>query len=416
MTERNVELLERLGNAMEAGHGDMLRVVLAEALKTVMEFEVGELCGAEHGERSLSRINQRNGYRARPLETRLGTVELQVPKMRRGSYFPSFLEPRRRWEKAFVNVVSEAYVQGVSTRSVENLVEAMGAKGMSRSEVSRMSRVLDEQVAAFRERALGEKAMPYVWFDALYTKVREAGRVVSRAVLIAIGVNEDGEREVLGVSVAEKEMESSWRAFMRGLVTRGLRGIRLAISDAHEGLKAGIRAVFNGVTWQRCYVHFIRNVLDKVPKTAQGFVAAAMRNIFHQSSYEHAKEAMDKALEAMEQKWPRAAALAQRAEEDVLAYFSFPQAHWRQIRSTNPLERLNKELRRRERAVGIFPTRESVLRLLGMMLVEQDDEWKVGRRYFSTTSMAQLQVQALEDELSSANRKLSAPIAVGGTP
>ena len=223
MTKRNVELLDLLGNAMAAEHGDVLRELLAETLTTFMDAEVSELCNAEHQERTATRVNQRNGYRERPLETRMGSIQLQVPKVRRSSYFPSFLEPRRRWEKAFVNVVAEAYVQGVSTRSVEDLVEAMGAKGMSKSQVSRMSGVLDKQVKAFRERPLGEKAMPYVWFDAMYIKVREESRVVSRAVLIAIGVNEDGEREVLGVSVAEKEMESSWRTFMRGLVTRGLR-------------------------------------------------------------------------------------------------------------------------------------------------------------------------------------------------
>jgi len=399
MTKRNVELLEQLGNAIEGQHGDVLREMLALTLHAFMEGEVTDLCGAELGVRSTGRINHRNGYRPRALETRLGSIELQVPKVRTGSYFPSFLEPRRRWERAFVNVVAEAYVQGVSTRSVEDLVEAMGAKGMSKSQVSRMASVLDEQVEAFRQRPLGEKAMPYVWLDALYVKVREGGRVVSRAVLVAIGVNEDGEREVLGVSVAEKEMESSWREFLRGLVARGLRGVLLAISDAHEGLRAAIRAVLNGVSWQRCYVHFIRNVLDKVPKSAQGFVAAALRNVFQQTTLEHAQEAMGKAMEAIEPKWPRAAAVLADAEADVLAYFAFPQAHWRQVRSTNPLERLNKELRRRVRVVGIFPTRASVLRLVGMMLLEQDDEWKVGRRYFSASSMALLTppTPALED-------------------
>ncbi len=390
MTTRNVDLMEMIGNAMEAEHGDVLREMLAETLRMYMDAEVGEVCGAGHGKRSDARVNHRNGYRPRPFETRLGSIDLRVPKVRRGAYFPSFLEPRRRWEKAFVNVVAEAYVQGVSTRSVEDLVEAMGAKGMSRSEVSRMASVLDGQVEDFRARPLGEKKMPYVWFDPMYLKVRENHRVVSRALLVAIGVNEDGEREVLGVSVAEKEMESSWREFMRDLVKRGLRGVQLAISDAHEGLRAAIRAVLNGVSWQRCYVHFIRNVLDKVPRSAQGFVAAALRNVFHQTTLEHAKEAMTKALEAIEQKWPRAAAVARAAEDDVLAYFMFPTAHWRQIRSTNPLERLNKELRRRVRVVGIFPTRKSVLRLVGMMLLEQDDEWKVGRRYFSASSMALL--------------------------
>jgi len=391
MTKRNVDLMTELGNALKAEHGDVLRGMLAETLAVFMDGEADALCGAGYAERSESRVNQRNGYRPRPLQTRLGELELQVPKLRQGSYLPSFLEPRRRWEQAFVNVVAEAYVLGVSTRSVETLVEAMGAKGMSKSEVSRMAAVLDDQVAAFRERPLGEKAMPYVWFDALYVKVREGGRVVSRAVLIATGVNEEGEREVLGVAVAEKELESSWREFMRDLVARGLRGVQLAISDAHEGLRKAILATFNGVTWQRCYVHFIRNVLDPVPRSAQGFVAAALRNVFQQTTIEHAKEAYGKAVALLDSKWPKAAQVAREAEEDVLAYFGFPMAHWRQIRSTNPLERLNKELRRRVRVVGVFPTRDAVLRLIGMMLVEQDDEWKVtGRRYFSVSSMAAL--------------------------
>ena len=282
MSREKIELEELLGNVLSGEHGDVLRGMLAEMLRAVMEAEVRELCSADYNARAEGRTNRRNGYRDRPLETRLGTVDLKIPKLRKGSYLPSFVEPRRRWEKAFVNVVSEAYVKGVSTRSVEDLVAAMGAKGMSRSEVSRMAAVLDEQVDAFRRRPLGEKACPYLWLDAMYVKVRENHRVVSRAVLVAIAVNEDGEREVLGVDVAEKEMESSWRAFLRDLLARGLRGVQLVISDAHEGLRAAIPAVFNGATWQRCYVHYIRNVLDKVPKSAQGFVAAALRTVFGQ--------------------------------------------------------------------------------------------------------------------------------------
>jgi len=390
MTLQKVELVNLIGKLLASEQGGVLVEVLASALADVMEAEVDSVCNARYGSRSPERANQRNGYRERALETRLGTVNLRIPKVRAGSYFPSFLEPRRRWEQAFVNVVSEAYVLGVSTRSVEQLVEAMGAKGMSKSEVSRMAKSLDEQVKTFRERPLGDKAYPYVWFDALYVKVREEGRVVSRAVLVAIGVDDEGNRSVLGVSIAEKEMESSWRAFMRSLVARGLRGVQLAISDAHEGLRNAICAVLNGVTWQRCYVHFLRNVLDKVPKSAQGLVAAALRNVFQQTSEEHAREAMDKALETIDAKWPRASEVIRGAEDDVLAYFQFPQAHWRQIRSTNPLERLNKELRRRIRVVGIFPNRDSVIRLLAMMLLEQDDEWQVGRRYFSASSMAEL--------------------------
>lgn len=390
MTKKNVDLMTLLGNALAQDHGGELCELLRVTLQQFMEHEASQQCGAEYRKRPGSRTNRRNGYRARPLETRLGTVDLQVPRLRQGSYFPSFLEPRRRWEKAFVNVVSEAYVQGVSTRSVEDLVEAMGAKGMSKSEVSRMAAVLDEGVEQFRTRPLGEVAHPYLWLDALYLKVRENGRVVSRAVFVAIAVTEEGERRVLGVEVAAKEMEGSWRAFLRDLVARGLRGVQLVISDAHEGLRRAIHAVFNGVTWQRCYVHAIRNILSHVPKSSQGLAAAAIRNVFHQTTEAHAREAMSRAIELLETTCPRAAAVAQEAEDDVLAYFAFPEAHRRQIRSTNPLERLNKELRRRVRVVGIFPTRDSVLRLVGSLLLEQDDEWQVGRRYFSAASMTEL--------------------------
>lgn len=401
MTGENVELMELLGKSLEEGHGDALRGLLTRMLMMTMESEVSRACGAGYRERPDGRENRRNGYRDRTLETRLGTVQLRVPKLRRGSYFPSFLEPRRRWEKAFVNVVAEAYVQGVSTRSVEALVESMGAQGMSKSEVSRMASTLDEGVEAFRSRPLGDRAWPYLWLDAMYVKVRENRRVVSRAVLIAIAVSETGQRSVLGVQVAAGEMESSWRAFLRDLVTRGMRGVQLVISDAHEGLRAAIRASLNGVVWQRCMVHFLRNVLSKVPKASQHLVAAAVRTAFQQPSEEQAREAMGRAIALLERKHSDAAQVVRRAEDDVLAYFAFPSKHWRQIRTTNPIERLNKEVRRRVRVVGIFPNRASVLRLVGTMLLEQDDEWHVGRRYFSEASMAELRPQpppSIEDQ------------------
>jgi putative transposase len=384
----NVNALATMREILERGHGDVLLAMLAKTLAGVMEAEVNGICGAAHGERSPDRENQRNGYRERALETRLGTVELQVPKLRRGSFFPCFLEPRRRWEQAFVNVVATAYVEGVSTRKVEELVEAMGAKGMSKSEVSRMAASLDSQVKAFRERELDHAAFPYIWLDALYVKVRDGGRIVSKAVLVGFGVNERGEREVLGVQVAQSEMEASWRAFLQDLVKRGLKGVRLVMSDAHTGLRAAIRGVLNGTTWQRCYVHFIRDVLSHVPKSSQGFVAAALRNVFAQTTIEHAREAMSKVIELLERKHPSVAGIVMEAEDDVLAYFAFPEAHHRQIRSTNPLERLNKELRRRIRVVGIFPNDAAVLRLVTMLLVEQHDEWAASdRRYFSAASM-----------------------------
>jgi len=396
---QNVDLREIVGKLLTENNGDLLRGLLVRVLHDVMDAEVSAQCNAAYAERTPGRTNSRNGIRERALETRLGTVDLAIPKLRHGSYFPSFVEPRRRWEQAFVSVVAEAYVQGVSTRKVEELVEAMGARGMSKSEVSRMAGVLDDEVRVFRERPL-EGEFPYVWLDAMYVKVREAHRVVSKAILLAFGVNTDGQREVLGVGVANGEMEPAWRSFLGGLVERGLRGVRLVISDAHSGLRKAIRAVLNGTTWQRCYVHFLRDVLSHLPKSAQGFVAAALRNVFQQTTLEHAQEAMTKALAVLDSKWPKVAAVVREAEDDVLAYFAFPEAHRRQIRSTNPLERLNKELRRRTRVVGIFPNEAAVFRLVGMLLVEQHEEWTASdRRYFSAGSMNLLPSQSpsLED-------------------
>lgn len=386
MPTRPVPITEAIRRLAETTTPELLKETLRAALTEFMEIEVTALCNAAYGERTEERSVSRNGYRDRPIETRMGTVELAVPRVRTGSYFPSFLEPRRRWEQAFVQVVAEAYVLGVSTRKVESLVEAMGAKGMSKSEVSRMAAVLDEQVTAFRERPL-EKRYPYVWLDALYVKVREGGRTVSKAVLVATGVADTGERETIGVAVATGEMESCWKAFLEGLVRRGLSGVQLVISDAHTGLQAAIRGVLNGTTWQRCTVHFLRNVLALVPKTAQALAAAAFRIAFMQPTRETAREHFRKAVAMLEPRYPDAARCAEQAEEDVLAYMSFPQAHWRQIRSTNPLERLNKEIRRRTDVVGIFPNDAALLRLVTMLLVEQNDEWIVGRRYFSLESM-----------------------------
>jgi transposase-like protein len=389
MTKATVSAIETTSNVLEKNHSPSLLQALVHSLTTMMESEANELCGAGYGERSEERSNVRNGYRERPLETRLGTVDLKIPKLREGSYMPSFLDPRRRWEQAFVSVVSEAYVLGVSTRKVDELVKAMGAQGMSKSQVSRLCATLDEEVRAFRERKL-DRNYPYLWLDALYHKVRENKHVVSKATLIAYGVSEFGEREVIGVEVADGEMEDCWRKFLGGLVKRGLRGVRLCISDAHLGLRAGIRTALNGVAWQRCTVHFMRNVLCRVPKAAQGFVAATLKTIFSQTSQEEAKVALRKAVELLAPKYPAAAQVIDEAEEDVLAYMAFPEKHWRQIHSTNPLERQNKEIRRRTDVVGIFPNDNSALRLITMLLVEQNDEWAVNRRYFSLESMQML--------------------------
>lgn len=394
MTETKLQAMDVLHNVLQGEHGQHLLGVLASALTAVMDAEASAACGAGYGERTDERRNSRNGYRERPLETRMGSVDLMIPRLREGSYLPSFLDPRRRWEQAFVSVVSEAYVLGVSTRKVEELVAAMGARGMSKSEVSRMASILDEQVQAFLRRRI-EKTFPYLWLDALYVKVREGGKgthVVSKAALIAYGVSEWGEREVIGIGIADGEMEDAWRSFLGGLVERGLRGVRLVISDAHTGLRKAIRGVLNGASWQRCTVHFMRNVQARVPKAAQGFVAAALKSIFSQPTDEEARLALRKAVELLRPKYPAAAALVEEAEEDVLAYKTFPEKHWRQIHSTNPLERQNREIRRRTDVVGIFPHAASAQRLITMLLIEQNDEWCVGRRYFSLESMGLLKV------------------------
>jgi len=381
-----VEVAAELGKLLETD-SDPMRSLLGRMLRLVMEAEATALCGAEHGERSEDRTTHRNGYRQRVLETRVGTIDLAIPRLRKGSYLPSFLAPRRRWERAFVQVVAEAYVQGVSTRSVDALLQAMGTQGISKSEVSRMAAELDGEVQQFRERPLS-KAYPYLWLDALYVKLREGGRVVSKAVLLAYAVGEDGFREVLGMDVADGEMTDAWRQFLESLVARGLRGVQLVVSDAHAGLAAARTQVLNGTGWQRCQVHFLRNVLSRVGKSAQPAVSAVVRGVLNQTDAAAAHEALRKAKETLAAKFPQVVALLEEAEHDVLTCLGFPSSHWRQIRSTNPLERENKEIRRRTDVVGIFPNREAVVRLVTMLLAEQNDEWAVAqRRYFSLESM-----------------------------
>jgi len=351
---------------------------------------VAGLIGADRYERTSDRQTYRNGYRLRTWDTRVGTIELAIPKLRAGSYFPSLLEPRRRAERALLAVVQEAYVHGVSTRKVDDLLRALGLDGMSKSEVSRICAELDGEVTAFRSRGL-EGEHPYVWIDATYHKVRQDGRVQSMATVVAIGVAATGERQILGVDAGPSEDRAFWTAFLRGLVKRGLRGVRLVISDAHEGLKRAVAAVLSGTTWQRCRVHFMRNVLATIPRTAREPVAAIVRTIFAQPDHPTAQAQLQRVVEGLRGRFAQAAELLEQATEDVLAYLHFPAAHRRQLHSTNPLERLNKEIKRRSAVVGIFPHRNSLLRLVGALLAEQDDEWAVAdRRYFSAESMQQL--------------------------
>lgn len=390
------ELLSKLA---ENGEFDFFREALLSVLRELMEIEVQAKTGASLGERSPERLCQRNGYRDRRLDTRIGSLLLPIPKLREGSYFPSFLEPRRRSEEALLAVIAEAYVKGVSTRKVEDLVVALGLEGISKSEVSRICARLDEQVEAFRMRPLLGR-YPYLFLDATYEKVRnETGRVVSMALVVAYGVAETGEREVLGLEVCRSEDYAFWRGFLSGLCARGLSGVVLVVSDAHQGLKQAIAEVFLGASWQRCRVHFLRNLLALVPKDGQGMVLAAVRLVFQQPDKARASQELRALADRLSDRLPRVSAALLGAEEEILAHMEFPPEHWKQISSTNPLERLNKEINRRTRVVGIFPDEESLIRLIGAVLAEQNDEWMVARKYMSRHSLARIyQASALELE------------------
>jgi transposase-like protein len=368
---------------------DLLREMVGFAAQRLMELEIESLTGAGHGERSPERINHRNGYRDRVWETRAGAVELRIPKLRRSSYFPGFLEPRRMAEKALAAVIQEAYVQGVSTRSVDELVRAMGMTGISKSQVSRLCGEIDGKVAAFLDRPL-EGEWPYLWLDATYVKVREQGRIVSVAVIVAVAVNSDGRREVLGISIGVSEAETFWTDFLRSLARRGLRGVRLVISDAHEGLKAAVARVLHA-SWQRCRVHFMRNVLAYAGRQGRRVVAAFIGTAFVQDDAETARTQWRQVADQLRPKVPKLAALMDDAETDVLAFMSFPKDHRLKIHSTNPLERLNGEIKRRTEVVGIFPNEAAVIRLVGAILLEQNDEWAVQRaRYMTLETIAPL--------------------------
>jgi transposase-like protein len=382
---------ELLRKAQVSDDVDFLREGVRALAEALMELEVTQQISAGRYERTPQRTGERNGHRERRWDTRVGSIQLRVPRVRDGSYFPALLEPRRRAERALVAVVQEAYVQGVSTRRVDEVVQALGLSGISKSQVSLLCQELDTEVERFRTRPLSDAVYPYVWLDATYLKARTNGRVASQAVVIAIGLNAaTGQREVLGLDVGPSEDGDFWLAFLRGLVARGLAGVQLVVSDAHEGLKAATAAVLHGSGWQRCRVHFVRNALALVPKSAQQLVAATIRTVFAQPEPEMARQTWRQVADGFCARYPKLAALLDDAESDVLAYLAFPSEHWRQIWSNNPLERLNREVKRRTDVVGIFPNEAAIVRLVGMVLAEQHDEWQVTRRYFSAESLAKL--------------------------
>ncbi len=385
MTQDMMTLRALLEKSSDA---DLLREMIGFTAERLMALEVEGLTGAGHGERSADRITHRNGYRDRSWETRAGTVELKIPKLRKGSYFPGFLKPRRMAEKALAAVIQEAYIQGVSTRSVDDLVQAMGMSGVSKSQVSRLCGEIDDKVNGFLDRSL-EGDWPYLWLDATYVKVREAGRIVSVAVTVAVAVNDQGRREVLGMAIGASEAEAFWTEFLRSLARRGLRGVKLLISDDHKGLRAAAARIL-GATWQRCRVHFARNLLAHAGRQGRRVVSAFVATAFAQEDADSAKVQWRQVADQLRPKVPKLAVLMDEAEHDVLAYMTFPKEHRQKLHSTNPIERLHAEVKRRTNVVGIFPNEAAITRLVGAILLEQNEEWAVSRRYMTLESIAPL--------------------------
>ena len=399
MIDKSMDAMVWLRKQLECDDNDLLREMIRSFAEGLMSAEADVVCGAGYGEVSPDRVNRRNGYRTRRWDTRTGSIDLRIPKLRTGSYFPEWLlDARRRSERAFIQVVSEAYVRGVSTRRVEGLVETLGIASLSKSQVSELAKDLDSMVDEFRHRPLDGGPYTYVWADALTQKVREGGRVVNVAALVATGVNADGQREILGVDITTTEDGAGWQAFFRSLVARGLSGVQLVVSDDHPGLVDAIASTLPGTSWQRCRTHYLRNLLTKVPKSAEAMVATMVRSIFAQPSAKEVWAQHRRVIDHLaDMGLTDAAEHLDAAAAEILVFTGFPKAHWRQIWSTNPQERLNKEIRRRTNVVGIFPNRPSVIRLVGALLAEQNDEWAISRRYMSLDSLNQARIRALEN-------------------